>query len=115
MKGGDIMISESREHKGEVWGVKELADFLRISTITLYRSLENGDIPCRKIGSQYRFYRPAVEEWLSFPLKMHELDLYFHARHARAKEYGLDKMSMEEIDREVEAVRKTRRKRKRSK
>lgn len=109
------MITESEKHKGEVWGVKELADFLRISTITLYRSLENGDIPCRKIGNQYRFYRPAIEEWLSFPLKMQELDLYFQDRHMRAKKYGLDKMSIEEIDHEVETVRKARRRREGSK
>lgn len=106
------MTTKTKEHKGDVWGIKELADFLRISPITLYRSLENSDIPYRKVGNQYRFYGPAIEEWLSFPIKMSELSLYFRDRHTHAKEYGLDKVTMEEINREIEAVRKARKRRK---
>lgn len=106
------MITEVKKHKGDIWGVKELASFLRISPVTLYRSLERGDIPCRKVGNQYRFYRPAVEDWLSFPLKANELSLYFKARDMHAEKYGLGGITMGEIDREIAAVRKAQKKRK---
>jgi len=44
--------------------VKEVAALLRVSTQTLYKMLEAGSIPAVKIGSQWRFDRDQIRDWL---------------------------------------------------
>jgi excisionase family DNA binding protein len=43
---------------------KEVAAMLRVSSQTLYKMLEQGEIPAVKIGSQWRFDREKVKSWL---------------------------------------------------
>ena len=45
--------------------VKEVASLLRVSTQTLYKMLENGEIPAVKVGSQWRFDSDRIKEWIS--------------------------------------------------
>jgi excisionase family DNA binding protein len=44
--------------------VKEVAALLRVSPQTLYKMLEQGTIPAVKIGSQWRFDRDQIRDWL---------------------------------------------------
>jgi excisionase family DNA binding protein len=44
--------------------VKEVAALLRVSPQTLYKMLEQGTIPAVKVGSQWRFDRDEVREWI---------------------------------------------------
>ncbi|MET0411365.1 MAG: helix-turn-helix domain-containing protein [Polyangiaceae bacterium] len=44
--------------------VKEVAALLRVSTQTLYKMLEQGQIPAVRVGSQWRFDRDKVESWI---------------------------------------------------
>lgn len=44
--------------------VKEVAALLRVSAQTLYKMLDNGEIPAVKVGSQWRFDRDRIREWL---------------------------------------------------
>lgn len=44
--------------------VKELAALLRVSAQTLYKMLEQGEIPAVKIGSQWRFDREKIRSWI---------------------------------------------------
>jgi excisionase family DNA binding protein len=44
--------------------VKEVAALLRVSPQTLYKMLEQGSIPAVKIGSQWRFDRDQIKDWL---------------------------------------------------
>ena len=44
--------------------VKEVAALLRVSTQTLYKMLEQGEIPAVKIGSQWRFDREKIKAWI---------------------------------------------------
>jgi excisionase family DNA binding protein len=37
---------------------------LRVSTQTLYKMLEQGQIPAVRVGSQWRFDRDKVEGWI---------------------------------------------------
>jgi excisionase family DNA binding protein len=48
----------------DVMDVKEAAALLRVHPNTLYAEAAAGRIPCRKVGRQYRFTRPALERWL---------------------------------------------------
>ncbi|ODS36567.1 MAG: hypothetical protein A7315_01805 [Candidatus Altiarchaeales archaeon WOR_SM1_79] len=45
----------------EVLTVQEVADYLRIDIRTVYRLAKRGDIPCKKIGRQWRFNREEIE------------------------------------------------------
>lgn len=45
--------------------VKELAALLRVSSQTLYKMLEQGEIPAVKIGAQWRFDREKIRSWIA--------------------------------------------------
>ena len=45
--------------------VKEVASLLRVSAQTLYKMLEAGEIPAVKVGSQWRFDRDKIREWIA--------------------------------------------------
>jgi len=45
--------------------VKEVAALLRVSAQTLYKMLEQGEIPAVKVGSQWRFDREKIRAWLA--------------------------------------------------
>ena len=42
----------------------EVADYLHVSLATVHRLVRHGQIPAFKIGSEYRFYRDAIEKWM---------------------------------------------------
>lgn len=44
--------------------VKELASLLRVSSQTLYKMLEQGEIPAVKIGAQWRFDQEKIKSWI---------------------------------------------------
>jgi excisionase family DNA binding protein len=44
--------------------VKETADFLQMSPMTIYRLAHKGQIPCFKIGDQWRFRVEAINQWI---------------------------------------------------
>lgn len=44
--------------------VKEVAALLRVSPQTLYKMLEQRSIPAVKVGSQWRFDRDQIKEWI---------------------------------------------------
>ncbi|MFC1956737.1 response regulator [Chloroflexota bacterium] len=43
---------------------EELAEYLRVNKRTIYRLLEEGDIPAARIGHQWRFDKGTIEAWL---------------------------------------------------
>jgi len=45
--------------------VREVADFLRMHEMTIYRMARQGEIPAYKVGNRWRFNRQRIEEWLS--------------------------------------------------
>ena len=49
----------------EVLTVQEVANYLRIDIRTVYRLAKNGDLPCIKIGRQWRFNRDDIKELVS--------------------------------------------------
>lgn len=42
----------------------EVAAYLRLSKDTVYRMASRGKLPASKVGSQWRFRRDDVEQWL---------------------------------------------------
>jgi excisionase family DNA binding protein len=44
--------------------LEELANYLRVTKKTIYRLLERGRIPARKVGHQWRFDKASIDTWL---------------------------------------------------
>ena len=44
--------------------LEELANYLRVTKKTIYRLLERGRIPARKVGRQWRFDKASIDTWL---------------------------------------------------
>ncbi len=44
--------------------LEELANYLRVTKKTIYRLLERGRIPAKKVGHQWRFDQASIDIWL---------------------------------------------------
>ena len=44
--------------------VEQIAGHLQVSKETIYRWLDRGSIPAHRIGRQWRFQAPEVDEWV---------------------------------------------------
>ena len=49
----------------EIMTIEETAQYLRISSSSLYKLAQDGRIPCQKVGRHWRFYRPALASWIA--------------------------------------------------
>ncbi|MFH1259103.1 MAG: response regulator [Elusimicrobiota bacterium] len=50
--------------KDRLMDVKEVADYLQINKMTVYKLVRNGDIPAFKIASEWRFKKELIDRWL---------------------------------------------------
>jgi excisionase family DNA binding protein len=48
----------------EVLNTEEAAEFLGVSTFTIREYAKKGTIPCKKIGKEWRFYKPDLVAWV---------------------------------------------------
>ena len=48
----------------EVLTVKEVAGYLKLCEITIYRLAKAGKIPAFKVGGDWRFRRSSIERWI---------------------------------------------------
>jgi excisionase family DNA binding protein len=48
----------------EMLTATEVAEWLRMSEATVRRLADSGDIPCVRVGKQFSFPRPLLEEWV---------------------------------------------------
>lgn len=54
----------------EILTIGEAAQYLRISSSSLYKLAQEGRIPCQKVGKHWRFRKEAIDRWLEvLPLK----------------------------------------------
>jgi len=49
----------------ELWTVKDVANYLDFHPNTVYKLLENGELPVIRIGGRIRFKREDIEDWIS--------------------------------------------------
>jgi excisionase family DNA binding protein len=45
--------------------VRQLATYLNMASVTIYRLAARGELPGTKVGGQWRFHKQAIDEWLS--------------------------------------------------
>lgn len=51
-------------YANEIMNLDELVDYLRIPKSTLYKLIQRGSLPGKKIGKQWRFHKEAVDAWI---------------------------------------------------
>ena len=44
--------------------VKELADYLKVNPVTVYRMVRKGGIPAFKVGKEWRFKGESIDSWI---------------------------------------------------
>ena len=49
----------------EIMTVEETAEFLRVPVSSVYKMAQLGKIPAQKVGRHWRFYRPALVNWVA--------------------------------------------------
>ena len=47
----------------EVLTVQDVAAYLKLPISTVYRLACRGDLPCQKVGRQWRFHKAALDDW----------------------------------------------------
>ena len=44
--------------------VEELAEYLKMKTVTIYKHAQDGKIPGFKVGSKWRFNKESIDNWI---------------------------------------------------
>ncbi len=60
----DQPIAASGRAFAQILTVKELAAHLRVHPNTIYRYAKRGQIPCFRVGDEWRFNLEVIERWL---------------------------------------------------
>ena len=60
----DYQIQDEDCWMPDLLTTRQLAEYLQLSERSVYRLLEQGDIPAVKVGGHWRFRKSAVDEWL---------------------------------------------------
>ena len=68
-----------------VMTVKELADYLRLNELTIYKKVRLGEIPAVKVGRTLRFKKDIIDKWLEIESGW---DQEFETLLMRTQEFG---------------------------
>ncbi|MDD4956771.1 MAG: helix-turn-helix domain-containing protein [Candidatus Omnitrophica bacterium] len=44
--------------------VKDVAEYLKMKTVTIYKHAQDGKIPAFKVGSTWRFKKETIDKWI---------------------------------------------------
>ena len=44
--------------------VEEVASYLKMKTVTIYKHAQQGKLPCFKVGASWRFKRSTIDKWI---------------------------------------------------
>ena len=63
--GQTALMKENREFMAEqLLTLEQVADYLNVDKFTVYRLLNDKELPAFKVGNQWRFKRKLLENWL---------------------------------------------------
>ncbi len=49
----------------DVFTVQELATYLRMKPVTIYKHAKTGKLPCFKVGANWRFKKSTIDRWIA--------------------------------------------------
>jgi excisionase family DNA binding protein len=53
----------------EIWTIREVAEFLQVKPVTIYKLANQGRIPGIKIAGSWRFNKKLMHEWIETDCK----------------------------------------------
>jgi len=91
----------------EVMTAKQLADYLQLNELTIYKRVQLGEIPVVKVGRSLRFKKDIIDKWLEVESGW---DQEFEVLLRRSQEFGKRAgITEKKVQRAVEEVRVHRR------
>ncbi len=51
--------------KPSLMTLDEVAKYLRMKKVTIYKHAQEGKIPCFKVGSKWRFKKTTIDKWIT--------------------------------------------------
>jgi len=49
----------------KVFTVQEVASYLRMQPVTIYKHAKAGKLPCFKVGANWRFKKATIDRWIT--------------------------------------------------
>lgn len=65
MRGGKIWNREVDKLERDVLTLEQAAELLQVSQNTLRKLIQEGQIPARKVGREWRFSRQVLLDWVA--------------------------------------------------
>jgi HSP20 family protein len=59
-----MKIKMNKNEEDKILTAEEAAEYLRMALSTLYRYMRKGQVPCFKVGNQWRFRKSVLDQWL---------------------------------------------------
>jgi excisionase family DNA binding protein len=59
------LIVRDEELVQDVLTIDQTARLLQVSRQTVYKLINEGDIPCRRVGERWRFSKKALLDWIA--------------------------------------------------
>jgi len=57
-------MKNAKHSRNDFMTLPEVAEYLRLSTHTIYKMAQNGRIPALKAGAAWRFNQAEIDEWM---------------------------------------------------
>ena len=48
----------------DIMNINEVAEYLQLSTKSIYRLVKSGELPAKKVLNKWRFSRERIKEWI---------------------------------------------------
>ncbi len=61
----EIQEEPKKRERTQIMTLKEVAKYLGLHPISIYRLIKTSDIPAMKIGGQWRFKKEVLDDWFS--------------------------------------------------
>jgi len=61
----------ARKRTSDIMTLREVAQYLGLHVMTVYKLTREGRVPAAKIGGQWRFKRDVLDEWLETQMHRH--------------------------------------------
>lgn len=59
-----LLVNTGGDMASPVMTVEELADYLKMKVVTIYKHAQGGKIPGFKVGSKWRFKKETIDAWI---------------------------------------------------
>ena len=59
-----MVITRRDKVTSSVMTIEEVAEYLKMKVVTIYKHAQEGKIPAFKVGSKWRFKKETIDEWI---------------------------------------------------